>query len=138
VGTNITNMIDNLRVLDSQYFLHLFSLHPLCSCKDQDNKRMNNFAKRSRSPNCQHTSNQWGLHCLWDNRMMLSFCSKVQYMKSAHKTIYDGILCIPHFMEMKPHEKSLGRNPLSDAPYRNTGMVLNGQGLGDASGYGVK
>ena len=40
-------------------------------------------------------------------------------------------------MEMKPHEKSLGRNPLSDAPYRNPGMVLNGQGpgrhpLGDA------
>jgi hypothetical protein len=64
--------------------------------------------------------------------MMLSFCSKVQYMKSAHKTIYDGILCIPHFMEMKPHEKSLGRNPLSDAPYRNKGKVLNGQGLGDA------
>jgi hypothetical protein len=31
-------------------------------------------------------------------------------------------------MEMKPHEKSLGRNPLSDAPYRNLGMVLNGQG----------
>jgi hypothetical protein len=41
-------------------------------------------------------------------------------------------------MEMKPHEKTLGRNPLSDAPYRNPGMVLNGQGpgrhpLGDAS-----
>jgi hypothetical protein len=40
-------------------------------------------------------------------------------------------------MEMKPHEKSLGRNPLSDAPYRNPGMVLNGEGpgrhpLGDA------
>jgi hypothetical protein len=33
-------------------------------------------------------------------------------------------------MEMKPHEKTLGRNPLSDAPYRNPGMVLNGQGLG--------
>jgi hypothetical protein len=38
---------------------------------------------------------------------------------------------------MKPHEKSLGRNPLSDMPYRNLGMVLNGQGpgrhpLGDA------
>jgi hypothetical protein len=32
-------------------------------------------------------------------------------------------------MEMKSHEKSLGRNPLSDAPYRNPGMVLNGQGL---------
>ena len=33
--------------------------------------------------------------------------------------------------------KSLGHNPLSDAPYRNPGMVLNGQGpgrhpLGDA------
>jgi hypothetical protein len=41
------------------------------------------------------------------------------------------------FMEMKPHEKTLGRNSLSDAPYRNPGMVLNGQGpgrhpLGDA------
>jgi hypothetical protein len=40
-------------------------------------------------------------------------------------------------MEIKPHEKSLGRNPLIDAPYRNPGMVLNGQGpgrhpLGDA------
>jgi hypothetical protein len=38
---------------------------------------------------------------------------------------------------MKPHEKTLGRNPLSDAPYQNPGMVLNGQGpshhpLGDA------
>jgi hypothetical protein len=33
-------------------------------------------------------------------------------------------------MKMKPHGKSLGRNPLSDAPYRNPGMVLNGQGLG--------
>jgi hypothetical protein len=33
-------------------------------------------------------------------------------------------------MEMKPHEKSLGRNPLTDASYRNPGMVLNGQGPG--------
>jgi hypothetical protein len=33
-------------------------------------------------------------------------------------------------MEMKPHGKSLGRNPLSDAPYQNPGMVLNGQGPG--------
>jgi hypothetical protein len=33
-------------------------------------------------------------------------------------------------MEMKPHEKMLGRNPLSDAPCRNPGMVLNGQGSG--------
>ena len=33
-------------------------------------------------------------------------------------------------MEMKPKRISLGRNPLSDAPYRNPGMVLNGQGLG--------
>jgi hypothetical protein len=31
------------------------------------------------------------------------------------------------FMEMKPHGESLGRNPLSDASYRNSGMVLNGQ-----------
>jgi hypothetical protein len=40
-------------------------------------------------------------------------------------------------IKMKAHGKSLGRNPLSDAPYRNLGMVLNGQGpgchpLGDA------
>jgi hypothetical protein len=33
-------------------------------------------------------------------------------------------------MKIKPHEKSLGRNPLSDASYRNPGMVLNGQGSG--------
>jgi hypothetical protein len=33
-------------------------------------------------------------------------------------------------MEMKPHEKTLGRNPLSDAAYRNPGMVLNGQESG--------
>jgi hypothetical protein len=33
-------------------------------------------------------------------------------------------------MEMKPHEKSLWRNPFSDASYRNPSMVLNGQGLG--------
>jgi hypothetical protein len=33
-------------------------------------------------------------------------------------------------MEMKPHGKSLGRNPFSDAPYRNPGMVLNGQRSG--------
>jgi hypothetical protein len=31
-------------------------------------------------------------------------------------------------MEIKPHGKSLGCNPLSDMPYRNSGMVLNGQG----------
>jgi hypothetical protein len=29
---------------------------------------------------------------------------------------------------MKPHGKLLGRNPLWDAPYRNSSMVLNGQG----------
>jgi hypothetical protein len=29
---------------------------------------------------------------------------------------------------MKPQENLLGRNPLSDALYRNPGMVLNGQG----------
>jgi hypothetical protein len=33
-------------------------------------------------------------------------------------------------MKMKPHGQSLGCNPLSDAPYRNPGMVLNGQGPG--------
>jgi hypothetical protein len=33
-------------------------------------------------------------------------------------------------MKIKPHEKLLRCNPLSDASYRNSGMVLNGQGLG--------
>jgi hypothetical protein len=33
-------------------------------------------------------------------------------------------------MEMKLHEKSLGHNPLSDVPYRNPGMMLNGQETG--------
>jgi hypothetical protein len=33
-------------------------------------------------------------------------------------------------MKMKPHKKSLGRNPLTDAPYWNSGMMLNGQGSG--------
>jgi hypothetical protein len=33
-------------------------------------------------------------------------------------------------MEMKPYEKSLRHNPLSDASYQNPGMVLNGQGPG--------
>lgn len=33
-------------------------------------------------------------------------------------------------MEMKPKRISLGRNPLSDAPYRNPGVVSNGQGPG--------
>jgi hypothetical protein len=36
----------------------------------------------------------------------------------------------PNLMEMKPPRKSLGRNPLSDAPYQNPGMVLNEQGPG--------
>ena len=30
-------------------------------------------------------------------------------------------------MEMKPKRTSLGRNPLTDAPYRNTGVVSNRQ-----------
>ena len=33
-------------------------------------------------------------------------------------------------MEMKPKRFSLGRNPLSDAPHRNPGVVENGQGPG--------
>ena len=33
-------------------------------------------------------------------------------------------------MEMKPKRTSLGRNPLSDAPYRNPGVVSNEQGPG--------
>jgi hypothetical protein len=37
----------------------------------------------------------------------------------------------PHgSMKMKPHGKSLGRNPLSDVPYQNPGMMLNVQGSG--------
>ena len=31
-------------------------------------------------------------------------------------------------MDMKPIRNSLGRNPLSDAPHQNLGVVLNGQG----------
>jgi hypothetical protein len=31
-------------------------------------------------------------------------------------------------MKMKPYEKSLERNPLSDTSYWNLYMVLNGQG----------
>ena len=31
---------------------------------------------------------------------------------------------------MKPYRKSLGRNPLNDAPYQNPSIVLNGQGPG--------
>jgi hypothetical protein len=31
---------------------------------------------------------------------------------------------------MKSHEKSLGRNSLSNASYRNSGIVLNEQGPG--------
>ena len=33
-------------------------------------------------------------------------------------------------MEMEPKRTSLGRNPLSDAPHRNPGVVSNGQGTG--------
>jgi hypothetical protein len=33
-------------------------------------------------------------------------------------------------MNLKPTRDSLGRNPLSDAPHRNSGVVLNGQGPG--------
>jgi hypothetical protein len=33
-------------------------------------------------------------------------------------------------MEMKPHEKSLDCNPLSDTSYQNPDMVLNRQGPG--------
>jgi hypothetical protein len=36
-------------------------------------------------------------------------------------------------MEMKPKRKLLGRNPLSNTPYQNSRMVLNGQGLGQHS-----
>ena len=34
------------------------------------------------------------------------------------------------FMEMKPKRIPLGRNPLSDAPCQNPGMVINEQGSG--------
>jgi hypothetical protein len=33
-------------------------------------------------------------------------------------------------MKIKSHEKLLRHNPLSDAPYQNLGMMLNGQGSG--------
>ena len=33
-------------------------------------------------------------------------------------------------MDMKPIRNSLGRNPLSDVPHRNPGVVLNEQGPG--------
>jgi hypothetical protein len=44
------------------------------------------------------------------------------------KSLGEPTTILPISMEMKPHGKSLGHNPLSDAPYRNTGIVLNGQG----------
>jgi hypothetical protein len=49
----------------------------------------------------------------------------------------EPIIILAISIEMKPHEKLLRRNPLSDASYQNSGMVLNGQGpgrhpLGDA------
>ena len=33
-------------------------------------------------------------------------------------------------MDLKPTRNSLGRNPLSNALYRNPGVVINGQGPG--------
>jgi hypothetical protein len=36
----------------------------------------------------------------------------------------------PIFMEMKPSQFSLGRHPLSDAPYWNPDMVIREQGPG--------
>jgi hypothetical protein len=33
-------------------------------------------------------------------------------------------------IEMKPHGKSLWRNIFSDTSYQNSGMLLNGEGLG--------
>jgi hypothetical protein len=36
---------------------------------------------------------------------------------------------------MKPHEKLLGHNPLSDALYRNLDMILNGQGTDRGASY---
>jgi hypothetical protein len=30
------------------------------------------------------------------------------------------------FIKIKSHKKSLGCNPLNDAPYQNPGMMLNG------------
>jgi hypothetical protein len=36
----------------------------------------------------------------------------------------------PIFMEMKPNQFSLGRHPLSDAPYWNPDMVIREQGPG--------
>ena len=42
----------------------------------------------------------------------------------------ESTLNLAILMEMKPERKPLGCNPLSDAPYRNPGMVLNGEGSG--------
>ena len=39
-------------------------------------------------------------------------------------------LFLANLMKMKQQRNSLGCNPLSDASYRNLGMVLKGQGLG--------
>jgi hypothetical protein len=39
--------------------------------------------------------------------------------------ISSNILMLVH--PIKPHEKTLGRNPLNDELYRNPGMMLNGQ-----------
>ena len=42
----------------------------------------------------------------------------------------EPMLNLAILMEMKPERKPLERNLLSDAPYWNPGMVLNGQGPG--------
>jgi hypothetical protein len=44
--------------------------------------------------------------------------------------LYKPTIILAIFMKMKPHEKSLGCNPLNDAHYQNPDMVLNGQGPG--------
>jgi hypothetical protein len=50
-------------------------------------------------------------------------------MRSGYVRLGEPTTILAISMKMKPHGKSLGRNPLSGAPYRNPGMVLNGQGL---------
>ena len=63
---------------------------------------------------------------------MLSQHSRFQALIKENCCVRRGepTLNLAILIEMKPERKSLGCNPLSDAPYQNPGMVLNGQGSG--------
>ena len=58
---------------------------------------------------------------------MLSQHSRSQALVKEEGCVRCGepMLNLAILMEMKPERKPLGRNPLSNAPYRNPGMVLN-------------